>query len=148
MLDHEAHNSRNELGRTVTPTGAAADRPLADREVPLPGLAAADDPTMLAIHQWLDGEATEAEARRADGKQVDMWKLVATDTQRRRQSVTPSHVMANLMSALPEKQVVTQMAAPTATATTNTTIGLPFTMVVAVGTSMLILGIVIGKMIG
>ena len=91
MLDrHEAHDDRN-LGQDLPQRDAApvADRPLADREVPLPGMAAANEPA-LVIHQWLDGETSEAEARRADAKQVDLWKMISTETEQRRRMTTPS----------------------------------------------------------
>jgi hypothetical protein len=80
-----------------------ADRPVADREVPLPGISAADDPSMVAIHQWLDGDMAETEARRADEKQVEMWKRINDETEQRRRMVTPAYVAANIMNALPEK---------------------------------------------
>jgi hypothetical protein len=153
MLDqHEAHDDRNNIGHDMPHRDAAgdrpiADRPVADREVPLPGMAAADDPTMVAIHQWLDGELPEAEARRMDTKQVDMWNRIAGETEQRRRMVTPAYVAANIMNALPEKQVATQAAKQTATAITPTSTGLSIGMVAAIGATMLALGIIIGKMI-
>jgi hypothetical protein len=151
MLDrHEAHDDREGLGHDLPHRDAAgdrpiADRPLADREVPLPGMAAADDPAMVAIHQWLDGELPEAEARRMDTKQVDLWNRIASDTDARRRMVTPAYVAANIMAALPEKQVATQTTKQTATTVQQST-GMSVAMVAAVGTVMLVLGIVIGKM--
>jgi hypothetical protein len=153
MLDrHEAQDDRNNIGHDMPHRDAAgdrpiADRPLADREVPLPGMAAADDPTMVAIHQWLDGELPEAEARRMDTKQVEMWNRIAGETEQRRRMVTPAYVAANIMNALPEKQVATQAAKQTATAVTPTSTGLSIGMVAAVGATMLALGIIIGKML-
>ncbi len=152
MLDrHEAHDDREGLGSDLPHRDAAgdrpiADRPLADREVPLPGMAAADDPAMVAIHQWLDGDLPEAEARRMDTKQVDLWNRIATETDARRRMVTPAYVAANIMAALPEKQVEAQRSVQTAT-TVSTSKGMSFGAVAVVGAAMLVLGIVIGKMI-
>jgi hypothetical protein len=74
-------------------------RPLADREVPLgpPGAAIAD-----AVHAWLDGEATESEARRGDSnREVDFWKRLDEDLAARRRLRTPAHLQAQIMNALP-----------------------------------------------
>jgi hypothetical protein len=153
MLDNnEAHSDRNDLGQNLPQRDAASDRaanrPMADREVPLPGLAAADDPSMVAIHQWLDGDLAEADARRVDTKQVDMWNRVADETNRRRRMVTPSYVAANIMNALPEKQLAVNTALNTSVAATPTVAnGLPMSTVALIGSAMLVLGIVIGKMI-
>ena len=150
MLDrHEAHDDRRERGQDLHSDAAAdrpiADRPLADREVPLPGMAAADDPTMVAIHQWLDGEATEVDARRADAKQVDMWNTIAGETEQRRRMVTPTYVAANIMNALPEKQVAKATATATNTMTPPAS-GISMQMAVAIGTALFAVGVVIGKM--
>ena len=145
----DAHNDRNDLGQNLPHRDAARDRatasrPLADREVPLPGLAAADDPSMVAIHQWLDGDLAESDARRVDAKQVDMWKQVANETDRRRRMVTPSYVAANIMNALPTTQLVTNLA--TTTTATSTT-GVSTTTVMMIAAAMLALGVVIGRML-
>ena len=149
MLNNHEHDDRNDLGQNSPIRGGAsdrpiADRPLTDREVPLPGMAAADDPSAVAIHQWLDGELPEADARRFDSKQVDMWLQVAGETDRRRRMVTPSHLAASIMNALPEKQMATTVAAATAAVTTSTA-GMSMTTVLVIGAAMLALGIVVGK---
>jgi len=154
MLENqEAHNDRNDLGQNLPHRDAAgatplAGRPMADREVPLPGLAAADDPSMVAIHQWLDGDLAESDARRVDTKLVDMWAQVSSETDRRRRMVTPSYVAANIMNALPAKQLATNVATATATttATSTSTAGLSMTTVMMIGAGMLALGIIVGKM--
>lgn len=73
--------------------------PLADREVPLPGAELGGTP--VAVHAWLDGEASEADARLADAKQVALWNRIAEETTVRRRMTTPTHVHANIMNALP-----------------------------------------------
>lgn len=153
MLDrHEAHDDREGLGSDLPHRDAAgdrpiADRPLADREVPLPGMAAADDPSMVALHQWLDGELPEAEARRMDSKQVDLWNRIASETDARRRMVTPSYVAANIMAALPEKRLATQTATTIETTTAEAK-GMSTTMVAVIGAVMMALGVIVGRMMG
>jgi len=151
MLDrHEAHDDRN-LGQDLPQRDAAtlADRPLADREVPLPGMAAANEPA-LVIHQWLDGETSEAEARRADAKQVDLWKMISSETEQRRRMTTPSYLAANIMAAIPDARTEATMATATATSTgtmVESRSALPMTMVLMLGAGLFAIGIVIGKML-
>ena len=74
-------------------------RPLADREVPLgpPTTSIAD-----AVHAWLDGEATESQARRGEsGRDIDFWKRLDEDLVARRRLRTPAHLHAQIMNALP-----------------------------------------------
>jgi len=96
------------------------DAPLADREVPLPGAELGGTPA--AVHAWLDGDATEADARLADAKQVALWNRISEETSARRRMVTPAHVQANIMNALPTatpslSTTVSAVAAPVAAAT-------------------------------
>ncbi|BAH37517.1 MAG TPA: hypothetical protein DGD08_15195 [Gemmatimonas aurantiaca] len=150
---NEAHDELDVtrgLPRDIAPQ---ADRPLADREVPLPGLGASTGGADV-IHQWLDGEAAEADARRADARQVEFWKRVDQDTDRMRRMKTPAHVAASIMAALPPKQVEAQMATATATATvaqlsanTPEATSTSFGRSAIVGAIMLAIGIVIGRMV-
>lgn len=85
------------------------ERPLADREVPLP------QPDMgrvlsPAVHAWLDGELPEAAVRHGEmQRDVEFWKRVADATQTRRHLRTPAHVQQRIMDALPQNppQVIT-----------------------------------------
>ena len=156
MLDrHEGHNDRNAGHQAPVPNGASgADRPLADREVPLSGMAAADSAPALAIHQWLDGDTSEAEARRADAKQVDLWKMIGTETEQRRRVTAPAHLAANIMAALPAAHVDMQAIVTTSTTTITSSQaiveskpGVPMTMILLVGTAICAIGLVIGKML-
>jgi hypothetical protein len=157
LNQNEAHNDRNDLGHDMPHRDAAGDRPdrpLADREVPLPGMAASEDPSVLAIHQWLDGELSEADARRADAKQVAMWNRVAVETDQRRRMATPAHVAANIMAALPAKDVTKNVVVEAAKATSTATFteaaqsaGMTMGTVMMVGAAMLALGIVVGKVL-
>lgn len=76
------------------------ERPLTDREVPLDSTRSsviAD-----AVHAWLDGEATESQARRGDSdREVDFWKRLDEDLAARRRLRTPAHLQAQIMNALP-----------------------------------------------
>lgn len=155
---HEAHNDRNDVGHDMPHRDAAgdrptADRPIADREVPLPGLAASEDPSVLAIHQWLDGELSEADARRADAKRVAMWSRIAVETDQRRRMATPTHVAANIMAALPAVETRTVAATATVTATATATAanveqasGVSVAMVAVIGTVLFAAGAMIGKL--
>lgn len=152
MLDrHEAHDDRN-LGQDLPQRDAApvVDRPVADREVPLPGMAAAEGPA-LVIQQWLDGETSEAEARRADAKQVDLWKMISAETDQRRRMTTPAYVAANIMAAIPEARTETKTATATATEPATSAMvepksALSMTMMM-LGAGLFAIGIVIGKML-
>lgn len=150
MLDrHEAHDDRTP-GQDLPQRDAApvVDRPVADREVPLPGMAAAEGPA-LVIQQWLDGETSEAEARRADAKQVDLWKMISAETDQRRRMTTPAYVAANIMAAIPEARTETKIATATATATSSMVEPKSSNMMLmVVGVAMLALGVVIGSAIG
>jgi hypothetical protein len=150
MLDrHEAHDDRN-LGQDLPQREAApvADRPMADREVPLPGTAAAVEGPALVIQQWLDGETSEAEARRADAKQVDLWKMISAETDQRRRMTTPSYLAANIMAAIPEARTETKIATATATSAMvepKPVLGTAMLMMMCAG--IFAIGIVIGKML-
>jgi hypothetical protein len=70
---------------------------LSDREVPLGGTA-----TSEMINNWLDGEAPEPAGVSADAaRQVDLWRRIEEESERRRHMVTPAHVKAQIMAALP-----------------------------------------------
>ena len=103
MLDrHESHENLNQKIRDTRDAAVSADRPVADREVPLPEVAAADSATD-AVNMWLDGEASEADAREENEKAVQFWARVAKDAGTMRQVKAPSHLAANIMAALPAK---------------------------------------------
>ena len=111
---------RPGLGRDIgRPSNNNA--PLADREVPLPGAELGSTPA--AVHAWLDGEASEADARLADAKQVALWNRITDETTTRRRMTTPAHLQASIMNALPSAtpslatSAATVVAAPVAAAT-------------------------------
>ena len=153
MLDRqEAQDGRNDIGhenRDVAADRSHADRPMADREVPLPGLADASEGEVTVVQQWLDGDATEVDARRSDTRQVDLWNRISTETDRRRRMTTPAHLSAQIMAALPSVDSQTATVAATSTAARvepTTSGGLAPWMMIAVGAAFFALGIVVGKM--
>jgi hypothetical protein len=89
--------------------GAEVERPLTDREVPLPHV---DTGRVLspAIHAWLDGELPEAAVRGTSERDVEFWKRMAQATEARRHLRTPVHVQQRIMDALPHN--VPQLITP------------------------------------
>jgi hypothetical protein len=74
-----------------------ASRPLSDREVPIGRRT-----TPAVVQAWLDGEVPEAAARRGDTvRDVELWKRITAEAERRRHVRTPAHVQEAIMAALP-----------------------------------------------
>lgn len=86
------------------------ERPLADREVPL-GHQENDSRVLApAVHAWLDGELPEASVRKGDtAHDVEFWKNINVEVERRRRMVTPVYLESRIMEALPQSapQVIT-----------------------------------------
>ena len=86
------------------------ERPLADREVPL-GHQEQDARVLSpAVHAWLDGELPEASVRKGDtARDVEFWKNINVEVERRRRMHTPVYLEAQIMDALPQTapQVIT-----------------------------------------
>ena len=144
MLDrHESHDAGNGglPRRDAASEGSLADRPMADREVPVPGTG---DASADAIHLWLDGDLSEAEARHGDAKTVEFWSRMAQETERRRRMTTPAHVAGRIMAALPDREV--PMHAVTADALPSRTNGVTKSTAVVIGAGFFTLGVVVGKM--
>jgi len=79
---------------------ASPERPLADREVPLGTQSSAIADT---VHSWLDGDLPESAVRRAEwSRDVDFWKRMNEDLERRRRMRTPAHVQGRIMEAIPQ----------------------------------------------
>jgi hypothetical protein len=79
------------------------ERPLADREVPL-GHQEQDARVLApAVHAWLDGELPEASVRKGDtSRDVEFWKQINVEVDRRRRMQTPAYVESRIMQALPQ----------------------------------------------
>ncbi len=87
------------------------ERPLADREVPLGHQEQGTRVLAPAVHAWLDGDIPEATVRRGDtAKDVEFWKHVNVEVERRRRLRTPTYLEAQIMEALP--QTVPQVITP------------------------------------
>ena len=118
----------------------APEQPMADREVPI-GFAV----TPAGIHEWLDGELSEAEVRRADtARHVEFWNRLNSDVEVRRQMKTPAHVSAQIMAAIAPTQVV----APAAESWTSRGITLSPMGAIAAAAGLLAAGAVIASIIG
>lgn len=102
----DLHDSEGSVEGPIRPRGEA-ERPLADREVPL---GRAEGGLPMAVHAWLDGELPEAAVRKGDtARDVDFWKRLNADIAVRRQLATPVGLEARIMAALPQTtpQVIT-----------------------------------------
>ena len=108
MLDNlNARDDGGDAGRERPRRASEQAQPLSDREVPLGGTTA----TSEMINSWLDGDAPEPVAVNAESaRQVDLWRRIEEESQRRRHLVTPAHVKAQIMAALPAD--LPQMALP------------------------------------
>lgn len=91
-------NRRGEAAREGGKQPGEGSAPLADREVPLAPVA-----TMDHIHRWLDGEGAEPTGLRGEQvRSIEFWRRVDGETDRRRRVVTPPHLAARIMAALPD----------------------------------------------
>ena len=124
--------------RPEMPERADASRaPMADREVPLDG----GHPALL-VQQWLDGEATEAAARREEMHDVELWQRINEETERRRRMVTPAPVLGRIMAAIP---AAATPAAPLSWWKRSTS--LTNTGVMLAAAALIALGIVVGTLL-
>lgn len=101
--NHHEHEGRIERERPLRPADQMG--PVSDREVPLAPVATPD-----VINRWLDGELPEPTGLRGDAaRSVEFWRRLGEETDNRRRMVTPVHLSAKIMEALPplEKQVDT-----------------------------------------
>jgi len=87
---------RESAPETAPHTGAE-EQLVTDMEVALPTVR-----TAPAVHAWLDGEASAAQALQAAPKDAAFWQAMGTETAQRRRMVTPAHVPAAIMSKLAE----------------------------------------------
>src|SRR5256885_10061808 len=84
--------------------------PMADREVPLAQHEPESRVLAPAIHEWLDGELPEASIRKGElSRDVEFWKRLNTEADRRRHLRTPANLEARIMEALPHTapQIIT-----------------------------------------
>jgi len=76
---------------------------MADREVPL-GQQEQDARVLApAVHAWLDGQLPEASVRKGEtSRDVEFWKQISGEVDRRRRMRTPTYLPAQIMEALPQ----------------------------------------------
>ena len=76
---------------------------LTDREVPLTqDLGSATRVLSPAVHAWLDGELPEASVRRGEtAHDVEFWKQLGEESERRRHMRMPLELESRIMEALP-----------------------------------------------
>lgn len=82
---------------------APEHRPLTDREVPIKQDLGSETRVLSpAIHAWLDGELPEASVRRGDtARDVEFWRAISAETEKRRHLHMPLQLEAKIMEALP-----------------------------------------------
>ena len=109
MLDNlNPRDGGGDAGRERPRRASEHVQPLADREVPIGGAA-----TSEMINNWLDGEGPEPVALNADtARQVDLWRRIEEESERRRHLVTPAHVKAQIMAALLALAALIQVTTP------------------------------------
>jgi hypothetical protein len=89
--------------RHRAPRRSDRERPLADREVPLSQHEQDARVLAPAVHAWLDGELPEASVRKGDtARDVEFWKQINGEVERRRRLHTPAYLEAQIMDALPQ----------------------------------------------
>ena len=82
---------------------AQEHRPLTDREVPIKQDLGAETRVLApAVHAWLDGELPEASVRRGEtAKDVEFWRMIGAEAEKRRHSRMPLDLESRIMDALP-----------------------------------------------
>ena len=93
----------NAPDRSRRPEKAQEHRPLTDREVPIKQDLGNETRVLApAIHAWLDGELPEASVRRGGtAKDVEFWRMIGAEAERRRTSRMPLDLESRIMEALP-----------------------------------------------
>jgi hypothetical protein len=93
----------NAPDRARRPEKPQSDRPLTDREVPIKQDLGAETRVLSpAIHAWLDGELPEASVRRGEtGKDVEFWRMIGAEAEKRRHVRMPVALESRIMEALP-----------------------------------------------
>lgn len=136
MVDNLYPDNGSDEQRRADHGGLSRNPPMADREVPLEGGRPA-----LLVQQWLDGEASEAAARRADAHDVEIWQRINAEAERRRRMVTPSPVLDRIMAAIPQAAPVEPLA------WYKRPVSLSATGAMLAGAALLAAGVVVGALL-
>jgi hypothetical protein len=85
------------------PRRSDKEQRISDREVPL-GHQEQDARVLApAVHAWLDGQLPEASVRKGDtAHDVEFWKQINVEVDRRRRMRTPQYLEARIMEAIPQ----------------------------------------------
>lgn len=96
-----AANQPPQQAHRAEPTPVSPDRKTPDRDLERDDEAyQPGGRPVTEVHQWLDGEASEAEARRADEKDTELWLKIQDEADRRARMVTPAPVKDGIMAAI------------------------------------------------
>lgn len=82
----------------AAPAPAAPARPETATDLDAEALTGRPAPV---VQQWLDGERSEAEARREAPAETALWARVGGDMERRGRMTTPAPVLDRIMAAIP-----------------------------------------------
>lgn len=102
-LRHDGGLGQGPDGNYRRQKPAQEHRPLTDREVPIKQDIGNETRVLApAIHAWLDGELPEASVRRGEtSKDVEFWRMIGAEAERRRASHMPLDLESRIMDALP-----------------------------------------------
>ena len=106
----DGERERDNAGNGQRRAASQPERPVADREVSITGSEAEARVLTPAVHGWLDGELPETSLRKNEGTQdIEFWKRLGAETERRRRLRTPPNLEARIMEALPQTapQIIT-----------------------------------------
>lgn len=128
-------NGEGQPERDVRPAGE--NHAVGEREVPL-----LSGNAYAAMHRWLDGEGTAAEAMRGEAaRYVDLWRHIGAESERYQSATAPAGLTERIMAALPDavpQRTELRMSASAATvafATTAATAHAPVSLVAPTETS-------------
>ena len=102
-LRHDGGLGQGPDGNYRRQKPAQEHRPLTDREVPIKQDLGNETRVLApAIHAWLDGELPEASVRRGEtAKDVEFWRMIGAEAEKRRVSRMPLDLESRIMEALP-----------------------------------------------
>ena len=102
-LRHDGGLGQGPDGNYRRQKPAQDHRPLSDREVPIKQDLGQETRVLApALHAWLDGELPEASVRRGEtAKDVEFWRMIGAEAEKRRSSRMPLDLESRIMDALP-----------------------------------------------